>query len=87
MKEQIIGSYISKITKQDIISFALSNEISLEQQEVDILYETMKKNWKIFLYGNPTPILSELKNVLHPDTYEKGIELFFKMKQKYQSFL
>ena len=38
-------------------------------------------------FQNPTPIFKELKTKLNSDTYEKGVELFFSMKQKYQSFL
>lgn len=87
VKEQIIQSYVNKITKTDIGKFATSNDIPLTEEEIDILYATLKKNWKVFLYGNPTPIFSELKTQLAPTTFEKGIELFYAMKQKYQSFL
>lgn len=87
MKEQLLQKYVEKITKEDIVHFSISNNISLCDEEVDILYETLKKNWKVFLYGNPTPIFSELKTKLAPTTYEKGVELFYTMKQKYQSFL
>ena len=87
MKEQILQKYVEKITKDDIKKFANSNSISLCDDEINILYEELKKNWKVFLYGNPTPIFNELKTKLSPTTYEKGIELFYIFKQKYQSFL
>ena len=87
MKEQFIQKYVDKITKEDIIRFGISNGVSLCDEEVDILYENLKKNWRVFLYGNPTPIFSTLKTKLAPTTYEKGIELFYSMKQKYQAFL
>lgn len=87
MKEQFISNYIKKITKQDIILFAKKNSVTLVENEVNILYEQLQKNWKVFLYGNPTPIFNELKTKLNNDTYEKGIKLFYEMKQKYQSFL
>ncbi|MCI8445974.1 MAG: DUF2624 family protein [Bacilli bacterium] len=87
MKEQFIGNYVKKITKEDIVLFAKKNNIELDEKEVDILYEQLQKNWKVFLYENPTPIFKELKTKLNSDTYEKGVELFFSMKQKYQSFL
>lgn len=87
MKEQFIQSYVAKITPKDIDSFAKANDIPLTNEETDILYATLKKNWRVFLYGNPTPIFSELKTKLAPTTFEKGVELFYAMKQKYQSFL
>lgn len=87
MKEQFIQKYVEKITKEDIRMFATSNSVSLCDEEIDILYMELKKNWKVFLYGNPTPIFSELKTKVSPTTYEKGVELFYTMKQKYQSFL
>lgn len=87
MKEQFIKSYIEKITKTDIENFAASNDITLTMEETEILYAHLKKNWKVFLYGNPTPIFDELKTKLAPTTFEKGVELFYAMKQKYQSFL
>ncbi len=87
VKEQFIKSYVDKITKTDIESFATSNDIPLVSEEIDILYDTLKKNWKVFLYGNPTPIFNELKTKLAPTTFEKGVELFYAMKKKYQSFL
>lgn len=87
MKEQFIEKYVDKITKEDIKKFGISNQVMLCDEEVDILYAELKKNWKVFLYGNPTPIFNELKTKLSPTTYEKGVELFYSMKQKYQSFL
>ncbi len=87
MKEQLIEKYVDKISKEDIKRFGNSNSIFLCDEEVDILYTELKKNWKVFLYGNPTPIFSELKTKVSPTTYEKGVELFYTMKQKYQSFL
>lgn len=87
MKEQFIKNYVDKITKCDIEKFANANNIRLVSEEIDILYDNLKKNWKVFLYGNPTPIFNELKTRLAPTTFEKGVELFYAMKQKYQSFL
>lgn len=85
--EQIIQNYINKITKKDIENFAISNEIFLTEKELAVLFMTLKEDWKELLYGDPEKILQDLKMKLEPNTYQKGIELFYKMKKKYQSFL
>ncbi len=87
MKERFIQNYVDKITKDDIALFARSKGIVLETKELDILYDTLKKEWKKMLYENPTPVFKDLKTKLNETTYEQGIELFYEMKQKYQSFL
>lgn len=87
MKERFIASYVDRLTKEDILSFASANKISLSDEELEVLYDALKKNWKVILYGNPTPIFNELKSHLSVTTFEQGIELFYTMKQKYQSFL
>ncbi len=87
MKELLIQSYVDKITKDDIALFARSKNIILESKELDVLYDTLKKEWKKILYENPTPVFKDLKTKLNETTYEQGIELFYEMKQKYQSFL
>lgn len=87
MKERFIQNYVNHITKEDILLFAQKNNVLLKKEEVDILYFHLKKNWRVFLYGNPTPIFTTLKAQLSPTTYDKGIQLFYEMKQKYQSLL
>lgn len=87
MKELWIQNYIDKITKEDIIWFAKNNNIILQNNEVNILYQTLKKDWKVFLYGDPSSIWKELELKLSAENFEKGMNLFRVMKQKYQSFL
>lgn len=87
MKERFIQNYVDKITKEDIRAFANKNGIMLSDNEIAILYPILKKEWKAFLYSDPTPILNDLKTKLSSTTYEKGIELYLVMKEKYQSLL
>lgn len=87
MFEKMIENYINKITKNDILNYASLKQITLSNEEVELLYDTIKKKWRVLLYENPTPIFNDLKTKLNSTTYEKGIELYYQMKQKYQSFL
>ena len=43
MYEMIIKNYINNLTKNDITYFALKNDISLTDQELDFVYKTIKK--------------------------------------------
>ena len=45
MKEQLIEKYVDKISKEDIKRFGNSNSIFLCDEEVDILYTELKKNY------------------------------------------
>ena len=68
MKERFIQNYVDKITKDDIALFARSKGIVLETKELDILYDTLKKEWKKMLYENPTPVFKDLKTKLNETT-------------------
>ena len=50
MKEKIIQKYVDMLTKEDIVKFAsFQNEI-LTNNEVDFLYNIIKKEWKTTLF-------------------------------------
>lgn len=80
-----IERYINKLTKQDITNYALSQGISLTPKETDILYTSIKSNYKIFL-TNPnqqSQILKEIKIQLTPTTASKLDELYNFYKTKF----
>ena len=68
MKEKIISSYVSRLTKNDITAFANSNNVPLTDAEVNLIFETIKRDWQELLY-NPTAILTNLQNKLSPATF------------------
>ena len=52
MKEKIIQKYVDMLTKEDIVKFAsFQNEI-LTNNEVDFLYNIIKKEWKTIIFGD-----------------------------------
>lgn len=75
MIEKIIHSYINKLTKEDIKSFAEQNQVSLTEEEVNIIYEVIKNHWRELLY-NPQPIFDKLKNQVSSNTYQKIIYFY-----------
>lgn len=75
MKEKIINSYISKLTREDVISFAIKNNIQLSDEEIDILLNTIKSDWKKIL-NNPEEALQNIKNKVSDNTYKNIIYLY-----------
>lgn len=87
MISKLIGNYVNKMTINDVNNFALSNNINLNNTELDIVYNTIKKNWYTLIYGDYTSIFNNIKDKFDTDTYKKIEELFFYFKNKYQKFL
>mgnify|MGYP004452413327 CR=1 FL=1 len=87
MISKLIENYVNKMTISDVNNFALSNNINLNNTELDIVYNTIKKNWYTLIYGDYTSIFNNVKDKFDTDTYKKIEELFFYFKNKYQKFL
>jgi hypothetical protein len=82
MNIYLINEYVKRLTKDDIVKFAKSQGIILENEEVDTIYTYIKKYYKTFIYGNPRPILDELKSKVKPITYNKIETLYKEFKDK-----
>lgn len=87
MISKLIENYVNKMTISDVSNFALSNNINLNNTELDIVYNTIKKNWYTLIYGDYTSIFNNIKDKFDTNTYKKIEELFFYFKNKYQKFL
>lgn len=87
MISKLIENYVNKMTISDVNNFALSNNINLNNTELDIVYNTIKKNWYTLIYGDYTSIFNNIKDKFDTNTYKKIEELFFYFKNKYQKFL
>lgn len=87
MHKFFINQYVSRISKDDVNQFAKKNEIFLNDQELDIIYENLKQNWEVVLYGDPTSLFQELKTKLKPDSYEKGLQLYRQYYELYKDYL
>ncbi len=85
MIEKFIHSYVNRLTKDDIIQFASKNQVSLTNQEVDLIYMEIKNNWQTLLY-NPNIVFERVKGEVSPNTYEKII-YFYDLYSKKLSLL
>lgn len=85
MKEKLINEYINRLTIDDISAFATKNGVSLNEEELNIIYNHAKNNWRTIVFGNPREILDDLKNKINPFSYQKIESLYVYFKNKYSN--
>ena len=83
----MIENYIKQIKKEDIYKFGIQNDISLSDDEVDILYHYLNNNWQDLLYGNSRSIFSDMEKRIDRNKFLKIRKLFDEYFNKYQDFL
>lgn len=87
MNEFLIKNYISRLTSNDIDTFAKKHGIELNEKELNIVEQHIKNDWRTIIYGNPRPILDNLKNKLNNIQYKKVENLYVEFKNKYENYL
>ena len=87
MYELIIQNYIQNLTKNDIIYFALKNNIELNDLELDIVYQVLKKDYKILLSDDYEKIFLKEKEKLSQENYDKILSLYLIYRKQYEKFL
>lgn len=87
MIEKLIIQYVDRMTLSDIDDFARKNGIVLNKDEIDLVYHHIKNNWRTIVYGNPKPILEDLKSKFDNLTYQKIEHLYVQFKNKYSNYL
>ncbi len=78
----LIKNYINMLNKDDIVSFAKRENFILNNEELDIIYNAIKNRWEE-IYNNGINVISEYKDKLNSNTYDKLIELHDRYKNKY----
>ena len=56
MNIYLISEYVNRMQKQDVNNFAIKQGITLDNEELDIIYNYIKNNYKTLIYGNPKVI-------------------------------
>lgn len=79
----IIEKYVKKLKIKDIINYGIKYDIYINEEEASIILNYIKNDWKTIMYENPTKIFNDLKNKINIDNYDKIIDLYYKMKEKY----
>ena len=57
MNIYLISEYVNRMQKQDVNNFAIKQGITLDNEELDIIYNNIKNNYKTLIYGNPKLIV------------------------------
>ena len=69
LMNNLIETYINKLTKQDILNFASKNNLKVTDEELDFVYNFIKYNYKTVL-NNPNSFnLSNYKNNFSSENY------------------
>lgn len=77
----LITEYVKRIKKEDIYNYALKEGVSLENYELDIIYNYIKKDYKSIINGNILKVLEEIKTKVKQNTYNKIENLYLKYKK------
>lgn len=86
MKNLFIKRYIDKLTKQDIKTFANNNNIILNEEQLNYIFNLIKSEWKQLL-NNDDYVLIKLKEKFDDKTSKKIEKLYYEYKKKYQNYL
>lgn len=81
MNKLIIYEYMKRITKGDILKYSNSLGVSINNNELDIIYNYITKDYKRIL-NQPEIILNEAKNLLTQNTYHVLETLYYQYKDK-----
>ena len=87
MISRLIEKNIKSLTKEDILYYSKNENIILNDNEVEIIYNIIKNDYNILLYGNSEPIFNNLKSRINPTAYKKIYELYNFYKDKYKNYL
>ena len=87
MIEILIKEHIEKLTTFDIDRFAKENNIFLNSEELDNVYDIVKRNWKELVYGDSNGVFESNRSKVDSNNYDKIKDLFDLFKKKYQRFL
>lgn len=87
MIKKIINNKINNLTLEELKNLAINNNIILNNQELNYIYNIIKKDWNNFLYKDPNPILQNIKNNINQESYNKLYTLYIYYKNKYENYL
>lgn len=82
MNIYVIENYVNRLTKDDIRRFALKQSVTLGNDEVAFIYTYIKKNYKNIIFGNPKDVLTDIKDEVKANTYNKIVNLYMQYKDK-----
>lgn len=86
MYENLIKEYIeNKLTKGDIKNYCNKKNITINNDEINIVYEVIKNKWKTLYKGcedDKIKIFEYLKTNLNDNLYNNIVDLYNEYKKK-----
>lgn len=82
MGKSFLMNYAKNMSKEDIYNYISKNGYDASNEEVDIIYEHIKKYYNVF-FDNPIYYIKLLKGKISDVNYYQILELF----DKYKGFL
>lgn len=80
MNRFLISEYVKRLKKDDIYNYGLKENIILEDYEVDVIYDYVKKYYIDVLDGDGLRVLDSARNKIKINTYNKIVELYYRYK-------
>ncbi len=81
MKKELLKSYISKLTKQDIINYLSKECIPASNEEIDLIYNVIKNDYDKILDSNFISYISKYELNFNKHLYQGIIEKYNEYKK------
>lgn len=82
----LIKIYVKKLSINDIKEFASKNQIELSNSELNVIYDTLKKDIELIIKDSDV-VFKDLRKKISEDNYIKIYNLFSEYKKKYKNYL
>ncbi|MGM9834187.1 MAG: hypothetical protein ACI31M_00180 [Bacilli bacterium] len=83
----LIERYMSKLTKEDVLKFAISNNVNLSESELDFTYQFVKKNWQTILSNHGNFDIDRYKGNFSEENFTKIKKLIKEYATKYSRYI
>lgn len=83
MNKNLIKKYIEKLEKKDIVEYALKENISITENELNLILELLKNDTDIILSNQFPEYIKEYKTFFSDELYHTLLEKF----KKYKGFI
>ena len=83
----LIKAYMGKMAIQDVNNFAVSKNIFLSPEELQFVYDFIRKNWEQVIRNPKLLNLDRYKDKFSQENFVKIKKLFMEYSSRYSSFL
>jgi len=81
MKIDLIKNYINKLQKEDIINYLNKENITANDNEIDLIYNSIKNDFDYVIHNDFNVYLEKYKSQLNENLYNKIIEKYNEYKK------